>query len=352
MTTRKIKRRAKAQARAARTKDPTFLSGMTGIQYSIEEIIPQLIDSVLCVEDVSEGRERLAQAMTSSFMGKFGGDMVPLEVALETAEHERDVARGSLEMFRAKHAETPQWVRSASVNQNRDTEDQTEVPFARWQRRHQIGASITALLMAGAFVGSYITAYSTLIGTGLPVMLETAAPYVLSGLAPLAGIGLKMFGGVFRTDRGHRRFTVIISGVAVVLVIAWAGLFASIYQGLSPDSATSGLFDEPTTWEKLRGTLFTWTTLATEITLGAVMANRLDAISRIYSPDYWVQNPESETLEQGIKDLLKRVDQLTTQIARLQGKLSAYQNALELQTGIAMLALESRRARIDNSAFI
>ena len=62
MTTRKLKGRAKARARTTRTKDPTFLSGMSDVQYSIEEIIPQLIGSVLCIEDADEGRERLAQA--------------------------------------------------------------------------------------------------------------------------------------------------------------------------------------------------------------------------------------------------------------------------------------------------
>lgn len=318
---------------------------MSGILYSIEDLIPQFIDSVLHIEDRDEGRERLAQAMSASFMGKYGAKMVPLEARLEALNHEREVAREELFDFRGFFTETPQWTRSADVNQNRETGDRTEVPFRRWQRRHQIGASVSALLMMGAFIGSYMTALANLLGTGLPVMLETPVAYFLSGLAPLSAIALKMFGGVFRTDKSHRRFTIIINSLAVVLVSTWAVLFAMIYHGLSPDSIAGGIFDEPTAWDKSKDTLFVGVTLATEVLLGAVLANRLDAISRIYAPDYWVRNPESETLEQAIKGLVKQIDKQTDQIAKLQGELSTYQNALELQTGIAMLALEARRAR-------
>ena len=174
----------------------------------------------------------------------------------------------------------------------------------------------------------------------------------MAAMAPLSGLALKLFGNVFRTDRGHRRYTFALFSVAILLAIIWAALFATLYHGLSADGLGSGLFDEATGWDESKDTLFVWVTILTEVTLGAALASRLDRIARIYSPDFWHRNPESVTLQQGIDDNVKHVAQLTGDIAKYRGDLAVYQNALMLQTGMALLALESRGARIDNSAFI
>ncbi|OXT01981.1 hypothetical protein B7H23_03320 [Notoacmeibacter marinus] len=314
-------------------------------------MISPLLDTAQTVADEDEARELVADIATASFKGRFG-EMADLQTRKELATREVDHAAKHLLQLRKKAEHTPKWLQASQINDNRDEGGQVELTYSKWQFRHRIEALLLILMMLVTFIASYVTAYSNLMGTGSPVFIETPVAYFMAAMAPLAGFCLKLFGNVFRSDRGHHRFTIVLFSMAVILAAAWALLFAKLYHGLSTDGIGTGLFDEPTLWDSWRDTIFISVTLLTEITLSAALASRLDRIARIYSPDFWHRNPESLTLEQDLKDAKRDVDALTDRLAKLSREFAPYENALDLQVRIAQLALSSRRSRAQNTSLI
>lgn len=349
-TTRKRGRPPGVRPTAGR--DPNYLSGAQNLHYSIQDMALKPINSALNIVDDEKARGYVDGVVTASFMSRFGGSMVEIEAQIELVGRELEGFVKRLLHLRQQDAHTPQWIQAAGVNDNREDGEQVELAFADWQLRHRIEAPILVVTMLLTFFGSYFTAHSNLVGTGLVVFLETPVAWFMAGMAPLAGLALKLFGSNFRTDRGHHRFMIALFTFAVMLAMAWAGLFATLYHGLSADGLGGGLFDEPTLWDRVKDTIFIFVTLATEITLSAALASRLDRIARIYSPDFWHRNPESVTIQQDIADTLDRVTKLTDRIATLRGDLALYRHSLDLQVEMAQLALASRRDRNNNTDLI
>ncbi|MEL6919846.1 MAG: hypothetical protein AAFO77_02320 [Pseudomonadota bacterium] len=323
-----------------------FRTAASHMRYSIQEQIPELVNTACYVPDADEGAQHLTGLIEAAFMAKYGAARTEISVQVERAAHESAVASNSLETARQSDRDTPEWVESGKANQDRADTPKVEVPIGDWQMRHKTEAVIICGLLVVALTASFITAYGNLMGTGLPVFLETPLlAGVMAMMAPMAGISVKLFNSHFRTDKGHRKFTVALNSIAIALVMVWVGLFSEQFHGLSTSVVAGGLFDDPTLWDEVKDTLFVAITLLCEISIGAVLANRLDRIATKYAPESWSRNPESATIQEHVRTHEKIAEQRSDHLAHVSGQLSEFDNALKLDQRLAQLAYAAKRAR-------
>jgi len=342
-------RRRSKKAQGVHPKDGTpFRSGASHMRYSIEERIPELVNTACQVPDVSAGADYLSRLAESAFMAKHGAEKTSLEAKVARSSHELEVGFQGLESARKAERDTPEWVQSGKANQDRSDGSKSEIPIKEWQYRHKVEGLLLLVLLLLAMTASYITAYGNLIGTGLPVFLETPLlAAVMSMMAPMAGISVKLFNSYFRTEKGRRKFTLILNSTAITLVFVWIGLFAEQFHGLSTSVVAGGLFDDPTLWDEIKDTLFVAITLLCEVSIGAVIANRLDRIAITYAPDFWSRNPESETLKEHVTTLNQEVDVLNQKFGEASGQLAELEAAQKLSIETALLVYDARRSRAD-----
>lgn len=342
---RKDRRKLKADNKKASRKDgASFLSGASHVSQSIDAHNPELANAASKIADVATGREHLQALVESAFNAKYGEQMKVAEANFVTAEREHANAVKELKVLRELKAQTSERRPDARSVQNPNVQEEPDVPFGKWQSRHKIEASGLLLFLPAALGASFITAYSNLIGTGLPVFIEQPLTAVtLAAIAPATGLAVKLMSSMFRTDRAHRRFTWVLNGGAMLCALSWVVLFADQFHGLNAGSIGSGLFDEPTLWEKLKPTLFVFATLATEISVGAVLANRLDAIARSYAPERSNINPEFEFIVDREKLLAQHVENLAKLEAEAKGRRDKFRDALAMELRTALLAYDGRR---------
>ncbi|MEL6502826.1 MAG: hypothetical protein AAFQ10_00090 [Pseudomonadota bacterium] len=349
--TQLTKQRRAASKKSRRSKRPPkdgapFRTAASHMRYSIQEQIPELVNTACYVPDADEGAAHLNGLTEAAFMAKYGAAKTEMTVRAERAEQELSVATSDLEAARLTDRNTPEWVESGKANHDRSDAPKVEVPISDWQMRHKTEALIICVLLIVALTASFITAYGNLMGTGLPVFLETPLlAGVMAMMAPMAGISVKLFNSNFRTDKGHRKFTVALNSVAIAFVLVWVVLFSEQFHGLSTSVVAGGLFDDPTLWDEVKDTLFVAITLLCEISIGAVLANRLDRIATKYAPESWSRNPESATVQEHVRKLEKVVEERSEHFADISGQLSEFDNALKLDQGLAQLAYAAKRAR-------
>jgi len=344
---KKERQRKKAQGVHPEDGAP-FKSGALHMLYSIEELIPKLVNTACQVPDVAAGAEYLKRLAESAFMSKHGTEKIQIEADEARATYELEVGIQALDAARKAERETPEWVQSGKANQDRSDGSKEEIPISDWQYRHKVEGVVLVGLLMIAMTASFVTAYGNLIGTGLPVFLETPLlAAVMSMMAPMAGISVKLFNSYFRTEKGRRKFTLTLNSSTIVLVFVWISLFAEQFHGLSTSVVAGGLFDDPTFWDEIKDTLFVAITLLCEISIGAVIANRLDRIAITYAPDFWSRNPESETLQEHVKTLVKEVNVLNQKFGEASGQLAELEAAQKLSIEIALLVYDARRSRAD-----
>ena len=129
----------------------------------------------------------------------------------------------------------------------------------------------------------------------------------------------------------------------MISILAWLGLYAANFHGLSGGSATAGLFDDPTWWDSALETGFTIATLLTEILITSVLAHRLDKIAAFYAPNYWLENLEHVSLRERLERLDAEYERLMADLIDAEGELAAYSASLDAQIQIAVLAYDARR---------
>ncbi len=324
------------------------MSGAIVIRHSIHDIVDKLINAALVFDDAEQAENHLEEITRSAFWARFAGPKAQNQGKIESIERELMIAEKQLVELRAMQANTPMRKQTAAANRDQTGNDAVEVAFSDWQVQHRIETRILIVLLVTAFGASYVTAFGNLVGTGLPAFIETPAAYFLAAMAPLAGFALKLFGSAFRTEGGQRRFSILLNSVAMAFASSWAVLFALLFHGLSADGIGSGLFDEPTLWDKAKDTLFVGVTLGTEITLGAAMAWRLDRLVRIYSPDHKATDAERLMIDADVERKRAEVEVIEARIRDLEFDLASYEPNLNLQVGMAKFTLNSRRTRLNS----
>lgn len=351
MTIRKTKRGRRAN-RAPVLNDPHYVSGTVNIDRSIDEVNQKLVDTAALMADEEQAREHVMQMNEASFMSRHGGKFARVEAKHDQLQ--RELAQTEAELADARHeqAQTKEWKSCSAANQTEHEEAKKETPYSGWSLPHRVEVPILIIMLLVAITASYFTAYANLRGSGAPIFIETPIAWLMAAMAPLAGLTLKLFGNLFTTDLGHRRYTLILFFAAILLAVAWAALFALLYHGLSADGLGGDIFAEPTLWDELKDTAFVFTTILTEIFIGAALASRLDRIARVYAPDHRDRTPDFVNLKRAIAKLEKRQARLTDKRGKLEKKRTPLRSGMELQSGAAMVAFNSRRERFANTDLI
>lgn len=325
-----------------------FKGAWSHIQHSIQELTPKLVATAARIADIVAGREQLKTLMSSGFGAKYRSAIVKLETLRAALEKELGFVEQRLEEARATDAVTPPYLPASKVNHGRNAEDHEETPFHDWQMRHRVEAGLLIIAVALALGSSAYTAWANLIGTNLPVFIDNPIlPISMACLVPMASFACKTIWHALRSDGARQLFTRVLNTVAVILILIWSGLFADQFHGLG-SGAIAGLFDEQSAWESIRETAFTAATLLTEMVIGTVLAHRLDKIAAGYSPNYWVANPDKESIRAIIAELTAARDNLIEQIVEVNGDLASYPESLSLQVELALLSYDARRSRVED----
>lgn len=326
----------------------SFKGAGSHIKHSIEELLPILLNTAAKISDVEQGREHLVNLTGSAFFSKFSGVIEDNAERLALLQSEYDTNKANLKSARETESITPEWLPASRVNHGRNIKDHEETKYRDWQLRHKAEAPLLLILLSIALAASTMTAHANLVGTGLEVFRQNPVlPWTMAGLAPMAGLAIKTMWSHLRHERTRALFTAVLNSVAAIFIIIWVLLFGDQFHGLSASIVSGGLFDEPSSWDQLKETAFVSVTLVTEILIGAVLAHRLDKILSNYAPNYWLRNPESESLQQRIKALTSEIQAQAESIAQLKGTLAEYQKSLDLQLDLARLAYDARRSQAD-----
>lgn len=351
MTTRITKGGRRAH-RGPILNDPHYVSGTVNIDRSIDEVNNKLVDTAALMNDEDQAREHVMQMNEASFMSRHGGKFARVEVKHDQLQRELEQTEAELADARLQKSQTKEWKSCAAVNQTEHEEPKKETPYNGWSLPHRVEVPILIIMMLVALTASYFTAYANLRGSGAPIFIETPIAWLMAAMAPLAGLTLKLLGNVFTSDLGHRRYTLVLFFTAIFLAVVWAALFALLYHGLSADGLGGDIFAEPTLWDEVKDTAFVFVTILTEIFIGAALASRLDRIARVYAPDHRDRTPDYVNIKQTIAKLEKRERRLNNKLGKLEKKRTPLRSGMQLQSGAAMVAFNSRRERFANTDLI
>lgn len=320
-----------------------FRGAGSRIKELITELKPILLTSALKIQDMDKGRQYLVDLVKTACKSQFGAAMRQLELTIETLKAR--IAETELERAHVRELleATPQWVPSSKTNHGRSADEHVETGWRDWQARHKVESALILILLPFAVIASLLTAQANLEGTGLPIFQDGFLVWAMASLAPLSGFAVKTMWSHLHREDFRTVFTLLLNFFAVLSILAWLGLYAANFHGLSSGSVTAGLFDDPTWWDNAKKTGFTIATLLTEILITSVLAHRLDKIAAFYAPNYWLENLECRSLREWLDRVNAEHKRLTAQLIDAEGELAAYSASLEAQIQIALLAYDARR---------
>lgn len=180
---------------------------------------------------------------------------------------------------------TPQYIKACAENSGTDKD---KVAFSDWAQHDQIALIFIAIALIAALVMSASNVYANLMSSGEAVYLEQ--PWIavmISLLAPAASIAIKFMGHAFERYSSIKRYTHTIYTLTAFSFIAWIGLFALNYSGV-----TGGI-----DWDMLgdsngnsAGSALVFTQLLTEILVGGTLFLAAQDIALKYTPELYREN--------------------------------------------------------------
>lgn len=324
--------------------DP-FRSAASHLKQSIDKRIPILVDTAVKNPNVEQGRRELIETVTAHFVGTFGSLWATnahrkrfLPEELKRVEYERDMVFEEL-------LDTPDTLPTSAANQGAGDDGMIDTPFWKWAMPHQFEALFFGSLIMVAAGASMLTAHANLAGTGLIVFIENPLlPWSMSALAVLSAMAIKTMVSQVENETSRKAFAFWLNALAVLFIILWIWLFADQFHGLSTGPITGGLFDEPSWWDGAKETAFVAVTLATEILIAAVLAQRLGKIVTRYTPDRKIPSPKHQTLSERLDALDLKHRELNEEIGVVDGVLTSLQGSLNGDIHIATTSYDAKRA--------
>lgn len=327
----------------ARNASP-FLGAGTHITHSISELHNAILGSALRMGDAAEAQKDLETVASSAFEAKYGAQIVWHTERVTHYGEALQGAKATFEALRQRDARTPAWIPANSSHHEGDGDALEEIPFGNWALRHKFEMPLLLAGIGGLFAASMITAQANLAATGLEVFSDyPALSWSMAALAPLTGLAIKTIGSALRSTWSRAAFTMGLSISMVGSFAIWLALYADIYHGLSSTVRLGGLFDEPTLWGKLRETLFTATTISTEVLVASVLAHRATSVAEHYSPDFERRNPEKAPLRKELDAAKAEVEALFTNLTNEKAALSEFERSRDLTISVLTLAHKGRR---------
>lgn len=176
-----------------------------------------------------------------------------------------------------------------------------------------LGISAVACLLAGAS-----NVFSNLMASGNDVFIENPwLAIALSSLLPIGSLSIKQISSFFDFDRTKKRYTFVIYGLLIIVVIIWSVLFALEFPGISTSIDVGDLLVS-----SKRGSSLVWAQLATEMLAGSALFLAMERIAIKYKPNYLIENPEYREAVRAVASHAAQHEKLRARAAHLEGEIA------------------------------
>lgn len=337
------KRRAKGQVVSVPrrmempvTKDPTARPEVVDLDRNIVAAAADFADQ--------EAKHKLVFRYADAEADRQYGAALTLAEAEEAAikmQHEAAVA--ALQDTDKKLAAEPLQIPTTKANGGNTGpgEVNKETRFRHWQSRDQFAGVLIIFAILALLAASYAGIQATLADAGLPIFEEQKhLPFMLSVLAPAAGIAIKQATGVFNDPASKDLYRKIITAIGILAFFLWVPLFASLFEGLS------GVFDPFKETNHFIAWGFNVGHIIAEALISAALFFQLDALMAKYAPSDLIDNEARPPLERFRVKQVEAVETLAIRLGEVQGRireLRALYEEAHVLVEAAILQRESRQ---------
>lgn len=288
-----------------------------------------------------EGVRFVREVAEQSHQIRHGDETVALEEMSDLEENRRKIACSERDRYAEELARTSEWIPGARPNaESGGGSNHANISFWHWQPRHQvsvIGYGTAALVALGC---SWISVKASLQDSGLPIFInEPMLAAFMAAIAPTASIAIKSVGSLVKHESAKKKIRTALYLMATLSFVGWVALFSTKFEGLSGD------FDPFAAPDPVAGQAFTMLQIITEVLVGAALFMNLEAITAIYSPEYFTANLRHEQLTERKAALDAEINALTENLQAARGRLTELNAIRDLTIAAAELALREHRAR-------
>ena len=178
---------------------------------------------------------------------------------------------------------TPQYIKTCAENSGTDKD---KVSFSDWAQQDQIAFIFIGVALIAALVMSASNVYANLMSSGEPIFLEQNwIAVMISLLAPAGSIAFKFISHTFERYSSIKRYTNTIYTLTAISFLAWIGLFALNYSGV-----TGGINWNTLGESNLTGSYLVFVQLLTEILVGGALCLAAQDIALKYTPELYREN--------------------------------------------------------------
>ena len=272
----------------------------------------------------------------------YGAELSQAEAEEAAVQKQYDVAEAALNETDKKLADEPLEIPATKSNGGNSGPGETEkeTPFSEWQTRDQLSGLLTTTAIIGLLGASYAGIQATLADAGLPIFEEQKhLPFMLSMLAPAAGIMIKQAAGVFNDPASKDRYRKAVTGTGIVAFFVWVPLFASLFEGLS------GVFDPFKETYHFIAWGFNVGHIVAEALISAALFFQLDALMAKFAPSDMIPNEARRPLERAREKQVETFETLARRLGAIKGRIRTLKAAYAEADVVGDIAILQRMNR-------
>lgn len=292
--------------------------------------------------DNATGLQIVTEWVGASFDVRYAPDIEEAEIVVDSIQRRLQEVNGELKPVRKEKAATPKWTASARDNDLRGEEAPSEVPFSKWQRRHQFEAILSFIALGTVLLTSLFGAHGALVASGVPIFIaDPTLPFLIAAIAPTASVAFKFIASAFRNEAARKKFRFGVHCASAASFATWLLLFAAKFDGFG---GGLDLFDEP---NGLIDRAFTALQIGAEVLIGASLFLNLDRLAARYAPDFEVPNFNHGVLVEREAELDAEKKRLEQELIPAKGRLEQLKADRKRHIAAAELAYLDRRSRFE-----
>lgn len=301
-----------------------------------------IVSAATEIEDQDATRVLVSRYTTAQADLLYGAELSLAEAEEAAVQLQYDVAMSELNETDKKLAAEPLEIPATKSNGGNagPGETEKETPFAKWQTRDQLSGALAATAIIGLLGASYAGIQATLADAGLPIFEEQKhLPFLLSMLAPAAGIMIKQATGVFNDPASKDRYRKAVTATGIVAFFIWIPAFASLFEGLS------GVFDPFKETNHFVAWGFNVAHIVAEALISAALFFQLDALMAKYAPSDQVPNNARPPLVRLRESQVQTFEALALRLGEIKGRIRTLKAAYAEADVVGDIAVQQRMNR-------
>lgn len=216
------------------------------------------------------------------------------------------------------------------------------ISFRQWPLKDRALFIVAILLSVTVVSMGAANVYANLVGSGLPVFVDTPAlALLLTAIVPSSAFVLHSAYRFLQNERSRTIYARMMFGTTAVLILAWTLSFADQFANVS----NSISFDLE--GNSHGGSLFVWLQLASEISLGSALGLIADDIATKHTPGRYQRTAEYQEVESALKTQEAAHNRLRNQYVTVARKIRETESARDAAANLAVAEFSARKARFE-----